>query len=184
MKGGASMAEPFDDDTPALPMWASIEREASYTKADAHSRYVAPYQRRDVPAAPVIDIESFDVGGVWDSRSATVQEVGTPVHRAVATLIRSAPVVVLMMLLGIPLARFVWGGWDWWFGIATVGCLGLAGTLGVLLIDLSWNAPGSTERHRINKAHDLKRMQLRQNHELRRDIVDAYLDQLERKEKE
>ncbi len=159
------------------------ERERSYqVGALRESNFVAAPRPYHQPPAPVIDAEPTDVSGVWASRSATVQEVGTPVHRALATLIRSAPIVVLLAILGIPTTWLV--GWDWMLAVAIVGGFALIGFMGVLLIDLSWNAPGSTERHRINKAYQIKRQEMQHSHELRRDIVNAYIDALERREGE
>jgi hypothetical protein len=165
-----------------LPMWGDSTQEPSYRVGKGRANYVAAPVYRQQMAAPVIDAEPTDVSGVWSSRSATMQEVGTPVHRALATLIRSTPIVVLLAILGIPTTWLV--GWDWMLAVGIVGGFALVGSLGVLLIDLSWNAPGSTERHRVNKAYQLKRMELQQNHELRRDIVNAYLASLERQEGE
>lgn len=164
-----------------LPMWGKVrpeEHEPTVAKSRPRAELVRPLRERPAMLAPVIEAPIVDTAGAWQS-TPTVQEIGTPVHRSLATLIRSAPVVVLLIVLGAPLTWFTVGGWDWAWGVAIMGGLGLVGTLGVLWLDLTWNSPSSTERHRINKAFVLKRQELRQTHELRRVIVEAYIEHME-----
>jgi hypothetical protein len=153
----------------SLPMWV---------KSAKASKFVEPLRESPSMLAPHIDAPIVDVAGAWDSKP-TVQEIGTPVHRSVATLIRSAPVVVFLVVLGVPLAWWVNDGWDWVLGVAIMGGLGLIGTLGVLLLDLQYNSPSSTERHRIDKAAALKRQELKQTHELRRAVIEAWIERME-----
>lgn len=169
------MTLPFDDepeDRPALSMWA-VDRTPVVSKAP--STYVPAQRERQLPAH-VVDAQPTDIAGVWQP-SAAVTETGTPVHRALATVIRAAPIMVLAVLVGVPIAWYVESGWM--MGLAIVGGMMLLGYMAVLYVDLSWNSPGSTEAKRISAAFKLKRMELKNSHELRRAIVEAYLEHLE-----
>ena len=139
----------------------------------SEKHFVAPAPR--TPELRDIEGSSVDVSGIW-SPSAHVAETGTPLHRALATVVRSAPIMVLMAVVAAPIAWFLQSGWM--LGLAIVGCCALAGYLAVLYLDLMHNSPGSTERHRINAATSIKRLELVQKHELRRTIVEAYLRSL------
>ena len=167
-----------EDERSTLPMWGTVEPDRAPIVTHSPTRHTTRVLMKDPPAMPMIEAPVVDTAGAWESKP-TVQEIGTPVHRALATLIRSSPVVLLLIVLGIPAAWYVGGGWDWWLAIAIMGGFGLIGTLGVLWLDLTWNSPSSTERHRVDKAYLLKRQELRQTHELRRAIVEAYLDTME-----
>ena len=93
-------------------------------------------------------------------------------------------IVVLLIVLGIPATWLLVGAWDWMLGIGIMGGFGLIGILGVTFLDLQWNSPSSTERHRIDRAYSLKRQELKQTHELRRAIVESYLDHLNAEQEE
>lgn len=161
----------------SLPMWGTVEpSERAPSVMHSPTKHSAHYIVRDRPQMPVIDATPTDIAGVW-APSAAVTETGTPVHRAYATVIRATPIMVLMALVAIPLAWFLESGWM--LGLAIVGGLMLFGYLGTLYIDLSWNSPGSTEAKRISAAYRLKRMELKNSHELRRAIVESYLAHLE-----
>jgi hypothetical protein len=160
-----------------LPMWGTIEpHEREPIVTHSPTRHTRSIMFRDRTPAPVIEAAPTDISGVWQP-SAAVTETGTPVHRAFATVIRAAPIMVLMAIVAIPLAWFVESGWM--LGLGIVALLTLAGYLMVLWVDLSWNSPGSTEAKRINAAYRLKRMELRNSHELRRAIVEAYIEHME-----
>lgn len=166
------MTEPFDaeeDDRPALSMWA-VDRAPVVSKAP--STYVPARRERQLPAH-VIDAQPTDIAGVW-TPSAAVTETGTPVHRAMATVLRATPIMVLMAIVAIPLAWYVESGWM--LGLAIVGGLMLLGYMAVLWVDLSWNSPGSTEAKRISAAYRLKKMELKNSHELRRALIEAFID--------
>lgn len=172
------MYEPFDsqpDDRPSLPMWATTpDRSPSVQTGGSRNTFV-PAPR--VLQAPTIDAAPTDIAGVWQP-SAHVAETGTPLHRAYATVIRAAPIMLLMAIVAVPIAWYVESGWM--LGVAIVGLCTLIGYLGVLYIDLSWNSPGSTEAKRISAAYRLRRMELKQSHELRRAIVEAWLERQEK----
>jgi len=113
---------------------------------------------------------------VW-TPAESVSEVGTPVHRATATLIRAAPLLLLMFPATLAL---VWlldiSGW-WIFPLWAL--CAIAAYLAVVWLDLVHNSPASTERHRINKGAQVETLKLRQTHELRRAIVEAWLKHME-----
>jgi hypothetical protein len=119
------------------------------------------------------------VAEVWRPTEAAA-EVGTPTNRAAATVIRAAPLIVLLLPAT---AALVWllkvSGW--WL-LPLWALLAVAAYLLIVWLDLVHNSPASTERHRINKAAHLKGLELRLNHELRRAIVQAYLDRFEQDE--
>lgn len=166
-----------DDERQTLPIWGTIDRAPVVSKIP-HSTYV-PARRDAALPAHLIDTQPTDIAGVW-TPSAAVTETGTPVHRALATVIRAAPIMLLMAIVAVPLAWYIESGWM--LGLGIVGGLMLLGYLAVLWVDLSWNSPGSTEAKRISAAYRLKRMELKNGHELRRMIVEAYLDYLEGKD--
>ena len=120
----------------------------------------------------------IDVERVW-TPAESVSEVGTPVHRALATAIRAAPLIVLLLPASLA-AVWLLEVSAWWI-IPLWGAAGIAAYLCVVWLDLVHNSPASTERHRINRAAALKGLELRQAHELRRSIVEAYLRHLDGK---
>lgn len=173
IEGKAPMYE--DGDTaPALPMWAAPDRTPSVRVGSDRSTFVAAPR---VVQAPTIDATPTNIEGVWQP-SAHVAETGTPIHRALATVIRAAPIMLLMAIVSVPIAWYIESGWM--LGIAIVGLCTLIGYLAVLYIDLSWNSPGSIEAKRISAAYRLRRMELKQSHELRRAIVEAWLERQEK----
>lgn len=160
-----------------LPMWGTVEApEREPVVHHSPTRYTHTVMMRDRAPAPIIETAPTDISGVWQP-SAAVTETGTPVHRAYATVIRATPIMMLMAILGVPVAWFV--GWDWILAAAIIAGMTLMGYMAVLWVDLSWNSPGSTEAKRISAAYRLKRMELKNSHELRRAIVEAYIDHLE-----
>jgi hypothetical protein len=110
----------------------------------------------------------------------SVKEVGTPQGRAVATLIRAAPLVVLLFPATLALIWFLDVS-GWWILPLWAG-LGISAYLAVVWLDLVHNSPASTERHRVNQAARVKLAELKMNHELRREIVRSFIRHLERKE--
>lgn len=177
------MYEPFEPEgeertTPTLPMWGTIDRTPVVSKARSSNYVPAPRPRQTI-AAPVIDAPIVDTAAAWESRPSVI-ETGTPIHRSIATLIRATPVVLLLAVLGLPAAWYLTPeDWDWRIlAICFVAGFALIGYLIIVLWDLEHNSPSSTERHRIDRAFSLKRQELRQTHELRRAIVESYLDHM------
>ena len=106
----------------------------------------------------------------------SVSEVGTPVHRALATLVRAAPLIVLLFPATLALVWLLEVS-GWWILPMWAG-LGIAAYLAIVLMDLQHNSPSATERHRINRAAQVETLKAKQAHELRRTIVEAYLNHL------
>lgn len=126
----------------------------------------------DQAAPPVV----VDVESVWKPTEAAA-EVGTPTNRALATLIRGAPLVALLLPVSMGLLWLLDAGWAWLLPLW--GAISIAAYLAIVWLDLIHNSPASTERHRINKAAQLKSLELRQTHEIRRAIVETFLEHLE-----
>ena len=151
---------------PLSPGWVDA-RPTAVTRWDGAPP--ALIQQAGPPA--VIDVER-----VWTPSEAT-SEVGSPATRAWATVIRAAPLMLLMFPATLALIWMLDVSAWWMFPLwALAAC---AAYLAVVLMDLQHNSPFSVERHRINRASALKAMELRQAHELRRTIVEAYLRHLD-----
>ena len=159
----------------SLPMWG-VEESHEPSVMHGATRNTAQVRVYREQAAPIVEGTPTDIAGVW-TPSAAVTETGTPVHRAMATLLRAAPIMALMAALGVPVA--LWVQSDWLIGIAIVVALPLAGYMAVMWMDLSWNSPGSTEAKRISAAYRLKRMELKNSHELRRALVEAWIEHMD-----
>lgn len=158
-----------------------------YVKGKSHGEFVAASSNtevdRRVTVHPPVLLQAappavVNVEPVW-TPAETVREVGTPVSRAFATLLRAAPLVALLLPVSMGLLWLLDAGWAWLLPLW--GTASIAGYLAVVWVDLTFNAPSATERHRITTAANLKRLELRQAHELRRAIVEAYLRHLEGK---
>lgn len=146
---------------------------------------VAPRPATYVPAVRKVELprwESAPIGtdAVWEPRTGQITEVGTPVSRATATVIRAAPLVALLLPIT---AAGAWAlGAHLWEWILLFGLASVAAYLLMLWLDLLHNSPGSVERHRVNAAATLKRRELELSHELKRKALEAYLDHLEREQ--
>ena len=113
---------------------------------------------------------------VWQP-AESVSEIGTPIHRAAATLVRAAPLIVLALPATMGLIWLLGAGWAWllplWGGLSILAYLAL------VWVDLTFNAPSATERHRINRAAALKKMELEHTYSLRRMVIESYLRHME-----
>lgn len=118
-----------------------------------------------------------DVERAWQPLP-TATEVGTPQGRAVATVIRAAPLVLLLFPATLALVWLLEVSAWWLFPLWALS--GLAAYLAVVYMDLIHNSPASTERHRIDQAARVKMTELKQVHELRRMVVEAYLRRLDK----
>lgn len=154
------------------PHWTRATRTYEVGPVRGDSFVPAPRQI-DLPR---LDSAPMDVSGVWQP-AGTIQEIGTPVSRALATVIRSAPLLILALPVSIALAWWL-GARLWQWALLWAG-LSVAAYLAILWLDLVFNSPSAAERHRVNAATGLKRMELRHAQELRRAIVEAYLDHLD-----
>lgn len=174
----------YEDDLPP-PRRVTIEESRSMTGTrNWIEARPEPTQRTQVSrwdGAPPAVIQYMppavaNTDDAWRSPDSTA-EVGSPANRAMATVIRGAPLLLLAIPAAVALAWLLGAGWAW--GVAFFAGLAVAGYLLIVLLDLQHNSPFSTERHRINKAAELKRQELRDAHELKRAIVESYLKHLD-----
>ena len=180
---------PYDDDPLPPPRRVTIEESRSMTgtrnwiearpERAAVSRWDgAPLERvagdivRGVAEPPAVATPN----PVW-TPAESVSEVGTPIHRAAATLVRAAPLIVLLFPATLALVWLLEVS-GWWILPMWAG-LGIAAYLAIVLMDLQHNSPSATERHRINRAAQVETLKAKQAHELRRTIVEAYLNHLD-----
>lgn len=176
----------YSDDGPA------VARGNPHTQPNSGSTWVAARDRAEiVPAShwtqggalermagEIVHADDAPpaTGDAWRPQP-TVREVGTPTHRALATLIRAAPLIVLALPVSVGL---VWALGTWWGWLLPLwGLISVAAYLCLVLLDLTYNAPSATERHRINKAAQVETLKLRQAHELKRAVVEAWLKHME-----
>jgi hypothetical protein len=175
----------FEDDAPPPPRRVTVQEARELTGGplgegewvDARSQRAEIVPSHWTQAGPPMLQQAappavVNVDPVW-TPPETVSEVGTPVHRAWATLIRAAPLILLTLPVGLAI---IWALDVWWAWLIPLwGGLGIMVYLAIVWLDLVHNSPSSTERHRINKAAKLKELELKQTHQLRRAIVEAYL---------
>ena len=121
---------------------------------------------------------------VWQP-SESVREETSAVDRSVGLLLRQVPMFVIWLILAAVAGLVAWyvlPGWGAFiFGLAVLGVLSAASFLIMDRTERDYSGSG-LERHRINRAAELKRLELKQAHELKRLALDAYLDHLTRKD--
>lgn len=181
---GYDYEDEFEDDGDMLdmpPRRVSVDEQRA--AGMAHSNFVAPAPLARRESGPPVtlrdmrDMTTIEASRVYEP-VASVREVGKPQDRAVATVIRAAPLVGLLFPATIALVWLLDVSAWWLFPLWAL--MGIAGYLAIVLMDLQHNSPASTERHRINKGHDLDRLRVRLDHELKRDILDAWLRHLDK----
>lgn len=137
--------------------------------------------RPEVPVQVWQPVSSGDMQ-VWRP-SESVREETSAVDRSVGLLIRQVPMFVVWLIISIVAGLVAWyvlPGWGAFiFGLAVLGVLSAASFLIMDRTERDYSGSG-LERHRINRAAELKRLELRQAHELKRAALDAYLDHLAR----
>jgi|GEM_PF-2749802 hypothetical protein len=103
-------------------------------------------------------------------------EKSTPRSRAVGLVIRSIPLLLVWLVLSIGMVWLLAVEWPWIFIF-----WGLLSAVTWLLHDRREYeySRGGVERHRADRAYQLKRLEMVQNHELRREMLRRYLDALE-----
>ena len=179
---------PYEDDLPP-PRRVTIEESRSMTgtrnwiearpERAAVSRWDgAPLERvaGDIVRGVAEPPAQADTAEAWRPQP-TVKEIGTPVHRATATVIRAAPLIVLLFPATLALVWLLDVS-GWWI-LPLWGGAAIAAYLAIVLMDLQHNSPSATERHRINRAAQVETLKAKQAHELRRTIVEAYLNHLD-----
>ena len=165
-----------DDDTGASwPVSSSSRPQQNFVPAASN--------RPEVPAQLWQPVSSGDMQ-VWQP-SESVREETSAVDRSVGLLIRQVPMFVVWLIISIVAGLVAWyvlPGWGAFiFGLAVLGVLSAASFLIMDRTERDYSGSG-LERHRINRAAELKRLELRQAHELKRMALDAYLDHLQRKD--
>lgn len=148
------------------PAWISARRDEGGIES------LLPDVRKSV-AGEIVRVED-----AWTKPAESSVEIGTPVNRAIATLLRALPVILLLLPASLA-AIWAFDVSAWWI-LPLWALSGIAAYLAIALWDLQYNSPNATERHRINKAAELRKIELRQAHELRRAIVEACLRYMER----
>lgn len=166
-------ATPWDTDIDAGPVSTSSRPAANL---------VLPERRPEPPAALLVHTTSGDMD-IWHP-SPSIVETSTPVERAQALMIRQLLLWIIWLILAIAGGLAAWqfaaisGLAATLFGLAVFGGAAAASFIALDRAERSDSATG-LEKHRINEAAALKRLELKQAHELRRLALDAYLDQLE-----
>ena len=121
---------------------------------------------------------------IWQP-GAAVDERTSAVDRSLGLLLRQLPLSIVWVILALTAALVAWyvlPGWGAFiFGLAIFGMLSAGSFILFDRQERDYSGSG-LERHRINRAAELKRLELRQAHELKRAALDAYLDHLQRKD--
>ena len=119
---------------------------------------------------------------VWQP-SESVREETSAVDRSVGLLIRQLPLSIVWIVLAVTAACVAWAVIPaWWALVFGLGVFGVLSAGSFILFDRQERdySGSGLERHRINRAAELKRLELRQSHELKRAALDAYLDHLQK----
>lgn len=183
------MARHYDDDADETPaqLWMQLQRQRA-----AAANFVAPaapLARRDqtIDVVPwAMQTTALDVGRAWQPLQAT-KEATSAVDRARGLQMRVLPFLALFALAGVVVGGVVWLV----AGIVPIAALvavlvfaGLGiGTYGRLNSTDYAHSGAGVERHRIDTAADLERQRMEHEQELRRLALDAYLKQLEGRNK-
>ena len=166
----------WEDDIDAGPVASSSRPASTFVPA-------VPQRRPDPPPSLWQPAPSGMVD-VWAPTPAIVEQ-STPVQRAQALMIRQLLLLVIWLVLAIAAGLAAWqfaklgGGASALFGLAVFGGCAAASFVALDRAERSDSATG-LEKHRIDRAAELERLRLKQDHELRRQALDAYLNYLER----
>lgn len=137
----------------------------------------------DRPSMPVqvMTAAPSTTSGAWAPQEA-LHEATDARDRAAGFVLRMTPLAIVWFVLSLAVAIVVWSlaGGMW----AAVGGLMLWGSLTAatwLAHDRQERmfAAGGIERHRLDRAYDLERQKLTQDHEVRVAVIGAYLKRLE-----
>ena len=166
-----------DIDIEATPV-ATSSRPTTFVPA-------VPRQPQSPPAALLTTPTSGDLD-IWRPADA-IHEETSATDRAKGLLIRQLPLTAVWFVLAIAAALASWqfarlsGPAAVLFGLIVFGGASAATFIAFDRQERDYSGAG-LERHRINQAASLKRLELKQAHELKRDALNAYLRQLERDE--
>lgn len=167
--------EDIDIDIDAGPVASSSRPQANYVPA-------AP--RQPEPLAGLLATPTSGDMDIWRP-SGAIHETTTATDRATGLLIRQLPLAAVWLILAIAAALAAWqfasisGAAAALFGLTVFGGCCAATFIAFDRQERDYSGAG-LERHRINRAAELKRLELKQAHELKRDALNAYLRHLER----
>lgn len=136
---------------------------------------------RNVTMAPTMPVAEAELPEMYTAQALTAQnlitETTSGVDRAQATLLRSIPLTVILAILGIGLMLAFDINLVWTLLIFTT--LTIGGYIAFTWLDYRHSASG-LERHRIDAAAEIKRMELTHRQELKRMALETYLYLLEK----
>lgn len=160
--------------------------QAPIATSSRPTSFVPAAPRHPEPPTALFTPAPSATGDAWRPTPAIVEH-STPFERAKALMVRQlllwAIWVVLAVAAGLTVYKVtaIGGGYAALFGLAVFG--GCAAASFVADKAERGDSAVGLERHRINRAAELERLKLRQDHELKRMALDAYLDALERRER-
>lgn len=157
------------------PVASSSRPQMNFVSAESN--------RPEIPVQVWQPVSSGDMQ-VWQP-GAAVDERTSAVDRSLGLLLRQLPLSIVWVILALTAALVAWyvlPGWGAFiFGLAIFGMLSAGSFILFDRQERDYSGSG-LERHRINRAAELKRLELKQAHELKRAALDAYLDHLARKD--
>ena len=161
-----------------------VDRWEPVATSSRPTNFVAPVSNRpELPTQLWQPTTSGDMQ-IWQPGEA-VREETSATDRSIGLLIRQLPLSIVWIVLATTAALVAWAVIPaWWalvFGLGTFGVLSAASFILFDRQERDYSGSG-LERHRINQAASLKRLELKQAHELKRAALDAYLDHLQRKD--
>lgn len=167
----------WNDDT-------DIEQSPVASSSRPQSNYIPalPARRPDLPPALWQPAPSA-TSDAWRPTPAII-ETSTPFERAKALMLRQLLLwcIWLILALAAALAAFrfaaISGPAAALFGLAVFGAAAAASFIALDRAERSDSATG-LEKHRIDRAAELERLKLIQEHELRSAVIDSYIKRLE-----
>lgn len=146
--------------------------------------FVPAAPRQPQPPAALLTTPTSGDLDIWRPTGA-IHETTSATDRARGLLIRQLPLTAVWFVLAIAAALASWqfarlsGPAAVLFGLIVFGGCAAASFIAFDRQERDYSGAG-LERHRINRAAELKRLELKQAHELKRDALNAYLRHLER----
>ena len=161
-----------------------VERWQPVATSSRPQNFVAPVSNKpELPTQLWTPVSTGDMQ-IWQPGEA-VREETSATDRSIGLLIRQLPLSIVWIVLAVTAACVAWAVIPaWWalvFGLGTFGVLSAGSFILFDRQERDYSGSG-LERHRINRAAELKRLELKQAHELKRAALDAYLDHLARKD--
>ena len=153
---------------------ASSSRPMNYVPATSDKPQIPVEVWRPVSSG---DMQIWQPGAAVDERTSAVD-------RSVGLLLRQLPLSIVWVILAVTAALVAWAVIPgWWATVFGLGVFGVLSAGSFILFDRQERdySGAGLERHRINQAASLKRLEMKQSHELKRAALDAFLDHLQRK---